>query len=50
MLNNGFPITGVGLGSILSSAELPVAIIVAFFALGETVNATQWLGVRDSLA
>jgi drug/metabolite transporter (DMT)-like permease len=45
MLNNGFPITGVGLGSILSSAELPVAIIVAFFLLGETVNASQWLGV-----
>lgn len=45
MLNKGFPITGVGLGSILSSIELPVAMMIAFIFLGEAVNAFQWLGV-----
>ena len=45
MLNKGFPIVGVGLGSILSSLELPVAVFVAFTLLGEVVNASQWLGV-----
>lgn len=45
MLNKGFPITGVGLGSILSSIELPVAMTIAFIFLGEVVNAQQWLGV-----
>ena len=45
MLNQGFPIVGVGLGSILSSAELPVAMLIAFTFLGEVVNPIQWLGV-----
>jgi drug/metabolite transporter (DMT)-like permease len=45
MLNKGFPIVGVGLGSILSSMELPVAVFVAFSLLGEVVNGKQWLGV-----
>ena len=45
MLNKGFPITGVGLGSILSSIELPVAMTIAFLFLGETVNTLQWFGV-----
>ncbi len=45
MLNKGFPICGVGLGSILSSIELPVAMIVAFIFLGEVVTGLQWMGV-----
>lgn len=45
MLNKGFPIVGVGLGSILSSLELPVAVFVAFTFLGEVVSGTQWIGV-----
>lgn len=45
MLNKGFPIVGVGLGSILSSIELPVAMVIAFIFLGEVVNGTQWMGV-----
>jgi drug/metabolite transporter (DMT)-like permease len=45
LLNRGFPITGVGLGSILSAVELPFAIIIAFTFLSETINASQWLGV-----
>ena len=45
MLNRGFPITGVGLGSILSAIELPFAIVIAFLFLGEVINVTQWAGV-----
>lgn len=45
MLNRGFPIVGVGLGSILSSVELPVAMFIAFAFLGEEVVYTQWVGV-----
>lgn len=45
MLNKGFPIVGVGLGSILSSVELPFAVTIAFIFLNETVIAKQWLGV-----
>ncbi len=45
MLNIGFPVVGVGLGSILSSIELPFANIIAFLILGEHVNGMQWMGV-----
>ncbi|TDS57536.1 EamA family transporter [Myroides indicus] len=44
-LNMGFPITGVGLGSIVSSLELPASVTVAFFLLGENVIFIQWLGI-----
>lgn len=44
-LNRGFPITGVGLGSIVSSLELPCAMTFAYVLLDEKVIATQWLGV-----
>lgn len=50
MLNRGFPIVGVGLGSILSSVELPFAIMVAFLLLGERVSLPQWAGVGIILA
>lgn len=45
MLNKGFPICGVGLGSILSSIELPVAMTVAYIFLSEVVTGLQWVGV-----
>ncbi len=44
-LNMGFPITGVGLGSIVSSLELPASVTVAFFLLGENVIFIQWAGI-----
>lgn len=50
MLNKGFPIVGMGLGSILSSIELPVAMTIAFIFLGEIVNSLQWLGVITILS
>jgi drug/metabolite transporter (DMT)-like permease len=45
LLNAGFPQTGIGLGSIVSSLELPVSVLMAYFLLNENVNATQWCGI-----
>ena len=44
-LNMGFPHTGVGLGSIISSLELPVSVTVAYLVLSETVILIQWVGI-----
>lgn len=44
-LNMGFPLTGVGLGSIISSLELPASVTVAFLVLGEKVILIQWVGI-----
>lgn len=41
----GIPYIGVPLSSILSSVELPVAVVVAYFILGERVSGLQWVGV-----
>ncbi len=45
LLNAGFPKTGIGLGSIVSSLELPVSVTMAFVILNETVILSQWLGI-----
>ncbi len=45
LLNAGFPLTGIGLGSIVSALELPVSVMMAFVFLGESVVLTQWLGI-----
>lgn len=45
LFNLGFPKVGLGLGSILSSLELPVSVLFAFILLGEQVLAIQWLGI-----
>ncbi len=45
LFNAGFPLTGMGLGSILSALELPVSVSMAYFLLGEKVNAVQWFGI-----
>lgn len=37
LLNAGFPLTGIGLGSIVSALELPVSVMMAFVLLQETV-------------
>ena len=44
-LNKGFPLTGVGLGSIVSALELPVSVTFAYFMLAENVILSQWLGI-----
>ncbi|MBY0244829.1 MAG: DMT family transporter [Sphingobacteriaceae bacterium] len=43
--SNGIPRAGLALSSIISSAELPVAVCMSAMVLQEEVNATQWLGV-----
>ena len=43
--NIGFPDTGIGLGSIVASLELPVSVMMAFVVLNESVIASQWLGI-----
>ena len=45
LMNSGFPITGIGLGSIVSALELPVSVLMAFFILNEKVIPIQWLGI-----
>jgi drug/metabolite transporter (DMT)-like permease len=50
LLNAGFPHTGIGLGSIISSLELPVSVMMAFVILSEPVNALQWLGIALIIA
>lgn len=45
LMNAGFPITGIGLGSIVSSLELPVSVSMAFFILNEKVILSQWFGI-----
>ncbi len=50
LLNAGFPHTGIGLGSIVSSLELPVSVSMAFILLNEKVTAVQWLGIALIIA
>ena len=45
LMNVGFPLTGIGLGSIISSLELPVSVLMAFFILNEQVVFLQWVGI-----
>ena len=45
LLNAGFPLTGIGLGSIVSALELPVSVLMAYFLLNETVHFSQWIGI-----
>lgn len=45
LMNAGFPHTGIGLGSIVSSLELPVSVMMAFMILNETVIFSQWIGI-----
>lgn len=45
LLNTGFPKAGLGLGSIVSSIELPVSVFMAYFMLHERVSLVQWVGI-----
>jgi drug/metabolite transporter (DMT)-like permease len=50
LMNTGFPLTGIGLGSIVSALELPVSVLMAFFLLNEDVVFIQWIGIFLILA
>ncbi|PAK55781.1 DMT family transporter [Paenibacillus sp. 7541] len=45
----GMPHVGSGLGTILTSSELPVVIILSSLVLGEAISFTQWIGVATIL-
>ncbi|MDX6188367.1 DMT family transporter [Flavobacterium sp. Fl-318] len=45
LMNAGFPLTGIGLGSIVSALELPVSVMMAYFLLNEKVIFLQWVGI-----
>lgn len=45
LMNAGFPLTGIGLGSIVSALELPVSVMMAFIILNEKVITLQWIGI-----
>ena len=45
LFNTGFPLTGIGLGSIVAALELPVSVLMAFFLLNEKVIFLQWIGI-----
>ncbi len=45
LLNAGFPKTGLGLGSIVASLELPVSVMMAYLILKEEVVIWQWFGI-----
>ncbi len=45
LMNAGFPLTGIGLGSIVSALELPVSVMMAYFLLHEQVILVQWIGI-----
>ncbi len=45
LMNSGFPYTGIGLGSIVASLELPVSVLMAYFLLKENVVLIQWIGI-----
>lgn len=45
LFNMGFPNTGLGLGSIISSLELPVSVTMAYVLLNEKVILIQWAGI-----
>lgn len=46
----GVPRIGSGLTSILGAAELPTAVLMSRFVLGEPVSGLQWIGVIVILA
>ncbi|MEP6803213.1 MAG: DMT family transporter [Flavobacterium sp.] len=45
LMTAGFPLTGIGLGSIVSALELPVSVMMAYVLLNEQVVFTQWVGI-----
>jgi drug/metabolite transporter (DMT)-like permease len=45
LMTAGFPLTGIGLGSIVSALELPVSVMMAYMLLDEKVIFLQWVGI-----
>ncbi len=45
LFTKGMPKINVGLGAIISSVELPVAVLMAYLLLSEVINFQQWIGI-----
>jgi drug/metabolite transporter (DMT)-like permease len=45
LFTRGMPLTGMGLGAIIASIEIPIAVIMANLLLNEPVLPLQWIGV-----
>ena len=45
LFTKGMPLTGMGLGAIVASIEIPVSIFVAYIWLSEAVSLFQWVGI-----
>lgn len=45
LLNYAMPKINLGIGAIITSMELPVAVTMAYFLLHESVNGYQWMGI-----
>lgn len=45
LFTSGMPHTGIGLGTIVASVELPVSVIFAYVLLKEPVGVSQWSGI-----
>jgi drug/metabolite transporter (DMT)-like permease len=45
LFTRGMPITGMGLGAIIASIEIPVSVLMAHLLLKEQVSFLQWVGV-----
>jgi drug/metabolite transporter (DMT)-like permease len=44
LFTRGMPLAGIGLGAILASIEIPVAVMMAKALIGEQVLISQWIG------
>jgi len=45
LFTRGMPLTGMGLGAIIASIEIPVSVLMANLILKEPVSVLQWMGV-----
>lgn len=45
LFTSGMPKINVGLGAIISSIELPVAVLMGYFVLNENQNLLKWIGI-----
>jgi drug/metabolite transporter (DMT)-like permease len=45
LFTRGMPLTGMGLGAIIASVEIPVSVLMAHVLLKEPVSFLQWVGV-----
>jgi drug/metabolite transporter (DMT)-like permease len=45
LFTRGMPLTGMGLGAIIATVEIPVSVLMANILLKEPVSFLQWVGV-----